>query len=257
MPPRPHILIADENTAQTEALCDYLHRFGLQAQQAADASALHRQLADRATDLLVLDGALPGAAGLSLVARLTGSLPVILVGAGAQAIDRVIGLEMGADDFLVKPFEPRELAARIHSVLRRVNAGRAGPTDALPASNLRFDGWLLDRAERRLSTPDGRALPLSEAEFRLLDVLMQAPRRVFSRDQLAASARHRTLALNGRSIDLLVSRLRQKLADDPRAPRWIKTVRGAGYVFDARPVPVAQALQRPAAGFSAAAPMAG
>jgi two-component system OmpR family response regulator len=170
---------------------------------------------------------------------------VSVLGAGALAYDRVVGLEMGADDFLAKPFEPRELVARIHAVLRR--CGQAAPGSGAPvaaaADRVRFGGWSLERQERRLTSPAGLPVALSDAEFRLLAHFLASPRRVCSRDQRVAQARGRALGSMERSIDLLVSRLRQKLADDPREPRPSKTVRGAGNLFDALPVGAAAALQ--------------
>jgi len=230
------VLVADSDAPQAAALCAYLQGFGLAARAVHDATALRQQLAARPASLLVLDRHLAGGDGLALTSALHRQLPVILTGAASTAIDRVIGLELGADDYLARPFEPRELVARIHTVLRRLApAEPARPVGAPPMAEapLRFDGWALDRDQRLLSAPDGREVPLSEAEFRLLLSFLQSAGRVCSRAQLATQARGRTLADCARSIDLLVSRLRHKLRDDPREPRLIKTVRGAGYLFDA------------------------
>jgi two-component system OmpR family response regulator len=151
--------------------------------------------------------------------------------------DRIAGLESGADDYVGKPFEPRELVARIQTVLRRVRAPSAPLAgNAALAEVVCFDGWSLHREERRLTSPQGLVVPLSNAEFRLLTTFLKTPRRLFSRDQLMEQARGRAMDSFERSIDLLVSRLRQKLADDPREPSMIKTVRGAGYMFDVRSV---------------------
>jgi two-component system OmpR family response regulator len=223
------LLIADPQA--DPALADYLRHFGFAARQVADADGLRQALPTQDWALLVLDRQLPGAEGLGEVAPLSARLPLILLGSGARAIDRILGLESGADDFLDKPFDPRELAARLHSVLRRCGARRPHAARTPATADLCFDGWWLDRESRRLRDGAGTQLPLSDAEYRLLGVLMQAPHRVFSREQLAALARGQALALHGRSIDLLVSRLRQKLADAPLAPRWLRTVRGAGYVL--------------------------
>lgn len=247
------LLIADPQADQ--ALADYLGHFGLAASLVADATGLHQALPTQDWALLVLDGGLPGTEGLGGVGLLSAHRPLILVGEGARTIDRILGLESGADDFLAKPFDPRELAARIHCVLRRCGAGRLRAARPPAMADLSFDGWWLDRETRQLHDGAGTGLPLSDAEYRLLGVLMQAPHRVFSREQLAAQARGQALALHGRSIDLLVSRLRQKLADAPLAPRWLRTVRGAGYVL--APQPLREAGHRAAPGFSAGVPVAG
>ena len=229
MPHRPHVLVADADADAARQLCSYLGGFGIAADVASDSAALQACLATRRVDLLVLDLLLPGA-GLPA----GGQLPVIALSAQARLLDRVMGLEMGADDFLAKPVEPRELVARIRAVLRRSRGGLAAA--AVPR-RLLFAGWTLDLQRRRLQAPDGAAVPLSDAEHRLLDIFLQHPQQVCSRGQLAVLARGQALAGSGRSIDLLVSRLRHKLGDDPQAPRLIRTVRGAGYLFDARPRP--------------------
>jgi two-component system OmpR family response regulator len=229
MPHRPHVLVADADADAARQLCRYLGSYGIAADVATDSAALRACLATYRVDLLVLDLLLPGA---ELPAG--GQLPVIALSAQARLLDRVMGLEMGADDFLAKPVEPRELVARIRAVLRR---SRGGTAAAAVPRRLLFAGWALDLQHRRLQAPDGAAVPLSDAEHRLLDIFLQHPQRVCSRGQLAVLARGQALASSGRSIDLLVSRLRHKLGDDPQAPRLIRTVRGAGYLFDARPRP--------------------
>jgi len=247
MPPRPQVLVVDDDAEHAGALCAYLQRFGLLARALRGGAALRRQLAEQPPDLLVLDRHLAGDDALALTAALRthglgpgpARLPLILTARDALPVDRVIGLELGADDYLAKPYEPRELVARIHTVLRRTGpAAQASAASAAPAA-LAFDGWRIQPLQRRLTAPDGRAVALSDAEFRLLDSFLRAAGRVCSRDELAEQARGRTLAARARSIDLLVSRLRAKLGEDPQAPRLIRTVRGAGYLFDARPVPVA------------------
>lgn len=232
------ILIVDDDEGITSLLRDYLTRFGYEVHTAADGVEMHHQLASHAIDLLVLDVMLPGSDGMVLAreVRQRSRMPIIMLTARSDAYDCVLGLEMGADDYMSKPFEPRELVARIQTVLRR--STQQPQSDGLNAGNdvIRFDGWELNRHERCLTSPAGLVVALSNAEFRLLSTFLQMPRRLFSRDQLMEQARGRSMDLFERSIDLLVSRLRQKLADDPSEPSMIKTVRGAGYMFNAKSV---------------------
>ena len=234
---RPQILVVDDDQGITSLLSDYLDQFGFAVHIAHDGSTMREQLSRQAMDLVVLDIMLPGSDGLTLAREMRqhSRVPIIMLSARTGTHDRVVGLELGADDYMGKPFEPRELVARINTVLRRTPAGPAqggGAEEGL----VHFDGWQLRRDERRLTSPDGLVVPLSNAEYRLLTTFLSMPRRIFSRDQLMERARGRTMETFERSIDLLVSRLRQKLNDDPRWPSMIRTVRGAGYVFDVRSV---------------------
>jgi two-component system OmpR family response regulator len=154
--------------------------------------------------------------------------------ARGEPADRVVGLELGADDYVVKPFDPRELVARVHTVLRRARGDGGGVGSGGESEIVRFEGWTLDVGTRQLTTPRQVVVPLSNAEFRLLWTFIERPRRVLNRDQLMDAARGQSSTAYDRSIDLLVSRLRQKLDDDPRDPKLLKTVRGEGYLFDAR-----------------------
>lgn len=233
-----HILIVDDDEGITTLMQDYLSRFGFVAHVAGDGVAMRAQLAAHPIDLVVLDLMLPGDDGLTLVreVRQKSLLPVIMLTARANPYDRVLGLESGADDYMCKPFEPRELVARIQTVLRRASAGQAEALAPERSDVIQFDGWVLHRDDRCLTSPTGLVVALSTAEYRLLSTFLQTPRRVFTRDQLMAQARGRSMEVFERSIDLLVSRLRQKLTDDPHAPPMIKTVRGAGYVFTAQSV---------------------
>ena len=245
MPAVPQLLVVDDDPAAASTLCRYLAGFGFATHAAGDDAAMRACLATRRIDLMVLSLHGPGEPGALLPQGLSAApgrdgrrgarLPIIALSERMQLIDRVIGLEMGADDVLAKPVEPRELVARIRAVLRR-----SGPPSSAPAAPggglLCFDGWALDGHERRLTSPGGRRQGLSDAEFRLLCTLLQSPRRVCSRAQLALQARGQTLAACGRSIDLLVSRLRLKLADPVGAAGLIKTVRGAGYLLDVQSV---------------------
>ena len=184
-------------------------------------------------DLLVLDLMLPGEDGLSLIRKLraTSAIPVIMLTAMGEDADRIVGLEMGADDYLPKPFNPRELLARIKAVLRRINPQR--PPWAAVGDVARFDGWVLELGPRRLLSPTGDEIELSTGEYELLHAFITHPRRVLSRDQLLDLARGRSAVPFDRSIDIQVMRLRRKIEADPKEPRLIKTVRGGGYIFAA------------------------
>ena len=238
MKPTPHILIVDDDTEITALLSDYLSRFNLVPHVAWDGDSMRAQLAHHPIDLVVLDVMLPGVDGLVLSReiRQRSCLPVIMLTARSNPYDRVLGLENGADDYMSKPFEPRELVARIHTVLRRSTQLHDGPSNLARSEVVCFDGWELHREDRCLTSPTGLVIALSNAEFRLLNTFLQTPRRLFSRDQLMEQARGRAMDAFERSIDLLVSRLRQKLADDPDEPSMIKTVRGAGYMFNVQSV---------------------
>jgi two-component system OmpR family response regulator len=232
----PHILVIAD-AAISAPLCDYLNSFKFKAVAAADVAAVDAQLAAQRIDLVVLDLMLHGVNGLALTRALRSTLAmsIILLSGHGSAAERVVGLEMGADDCMDHPLVRRELVAPIHAVLRR-----AVPVAPVPRNLVRFDGWELRRRERHLRSPAGAAVPLSNAEFQLLQTFLQAPRRVMSRDELAAPARGQLGVASGRSIDLLVSRLRQKLlhpgVHDGVPISLIRTVRGVGYRFEARSV---------------------
>ena len=228
-----HILVVDDDVEITTLLTEYLARFGYAAHAAGDALSMRAQMAVHPIGLVVLDVMLPGTDGITLARELRerSRVPIIMLTARANPYDCVLGLEMGADDYMGKPFEPRELVARIQTVLRRI-AGDTAPARKGLDEVVRFDGWTLHSIERHLVSPQGVVVPLSNAEFRLLCTILRMPRRVFSRDQLMEQARGRAMDAFERSIDLLVSRLRSKLSDDPRSPSMIRTVRGAGYLFN-------------------------
>ncbi|MDA8451600.1 response regulator transcription factor [Acidovorax sp. NCPPB 3859] len=234
-----HILVVDDDDDITALLTQYLGRFGYTAHAACDAAAMRARMTAQPMDLVVLDLMLPGTDGMALARELRArsGVPIIMLTARADAYDRVLGLELGADDYMTKPFEPRELVARIHSVLRRTAPAFREPGGMQAVADVvRFDGWSLHSVERHLVSPAGVTVPLSNAEYRLLCTFLRMPRRVCSRDQLMEHARGRAMESFERSIDLLVSRLRSKLSDDPRAPALIKTVRGSGYLFDIQTV---------------------
>jgi two-component system OmpR family response regulator len=233
--PRPeHILIVDDDAEIRTLLRDYLERNGLRASAVADGRAMRAALADGRYDLVVLDLMLPGEDGLTLCRELRAhsNLPVIMLTARGEDTDRIVGLEMGADDYLPKPFNPRELLARIKVVLRR--APSPLPEDASAARRLQFAGWTLEVARRQLVSPAGVVTPLSGGEYRLLRIFLDRPQRVLSRDQLLDLTRGREAAPYDRSIDVQVGRLRRRLADDAAA--LIQTVRGEGYVLAAEVV---------------------
>lgn len=237
-----HILVVDDDEDITTLLTQYLNRFGFTAHAASDGLSMRAQLAAQPMDLVVLDIMLPGTDGITLARELRArsQLPIIILTARANPYDCVLGLEMGADDYMGKPFEPRELVARIQTVLRRAAATGASAGGAARGSVadavVRFDGWTLHGMERHLISPQGMVVPLSNAEFRLLCTFLRRPRCVLGRDRLMEEARGRAMDMLDRSIDLLVSRLRHKLADDSRDPAIIKTVRGAGYLFNSQTV---------------------
>ncbi|EJW10794.1 Response regulator protein [Rhodovulum sp. PH10] len=235
----PHILIVDDHRDIRDLLGKFLVGHGLRVTPAANGTEMWEVLANHRIDLIVLDLMLPGEDGLVLCRRLRGegrTTPVIMLTAMGEETDRIVGLEMGADDYVAKPFSSRELLARIKAVLRRTQSN--GPTSAAsPAGEeravARFAGWTLDLARHDLHRPDGVVLPLSKGEFTLLVAFVERPKRVLSRDQLLDLARGRSAVPFDRSIDTQVSRLRRKLEDDPATPTLIKTVWGDGYMFTA------------------------
>ncbi|MBK8175533.1 MAG: response regulator [Rhodospirillales bacterium] len=235
----PHLLIVDDDREIRDLLSRFLGKHGFRVSLAVDGKEMRKALADRAIDLIVLDLMLPGEDGLSLCRRLRaeGSVPVIMLTAAGEEIDRIIGLEMGADDYLAKPFNPRELLARIRAVLRR-SAGTpasllaaADEGEGTATTRVAFAGWRFDIDKRELLSPAGVLVALSTGEFALLAAFVSHPQRVLSRDQLLDLARGRDAQPFDRSIDVQVSRLRRKIEDDPREPTLVKTVRGGGYLF--------------------------
>ncbi|MFC3098079.1 response regulator [Alteraurantiacibacter palmitatis] len=222
------LLLVDDEASLREPLAEYLTRQGFAVTQASDAARARAILQEKKPDLVLLDIMMPGEDGLSLCRHLIEGrqLPVIFLTARGEATDRIVGLEIGADDYVVKPFEPRELVARIRSVLRR--AGRA--TAPMEADALyEFEGWVLDPLKRRLTDPEGTVVPISSAEFRLLIAFLDHPRQVLDRDRLLDMVQGREAHLFDRAVDNQVSRLRRKMEEDSRDPRLIQTVWGGGY----------------------------
>lgn len=229
----PHILIVDDHREIRDLVSRALTKEGFRVATAADGRAMRKILADSRIDLVLLDLMLPGEDGLSLcrALRIESNIPVIMLTAKGEEVDRVIGLEMGADDYLPKPFGSRELIARIKAVLRRSQEPVARVNTERRAKRYRFDRWALDTGARELLREDGVTVPLSTGEYELLIALIERPQRVLNRDQLLDLARGRTAAGIDRSVDTQVSRLRKKLEVDPADPKIIKTVWGGGYMF--------------------------
>ncbi len=229
----PHILVVDDDRDIRDLLSRFLVRNGLRVSVSRDAREMEQLLRNARIDLVVLDLMLPGKDGLTICRemRAGAAIPVIMLTAMGDATERIVGLELGADDYLAKPFEPRELLARIRAVLRRYES--PGPAREPRAEALRFAGWTLDPSRRRLMSGDGTLVSLSGGEFDLLLALAQRPRRVLSRDQLLDLTRGRSASSFDRSIDVLVSRLRRKLEAIPQSPELILTVRGGGYMLAA------------------------
>ncbi len=229
-----HILVVDDQKEVCDVVHEYLSSEGYRVSVAHDGAAMRRVLAQDRADLVILDVMLPGDDGLTLARGLREQSDVgiiILTGRG-ETLDRIIGLEMGADDYLPKPFHLRELLARVKSVMRRVSL-RAWPADGPPAgpNQARFAGWHLDLAARELFSPSGGEVRLTTGEFNLLAAFVSNANRVLSRDRLLDLARNREAGPFDRTIDVQVGRLRRKLEPDPQKPTLIKTVRGTGYIF--------------------------
>ncbi|NBN62986.1 response regulator [Microvirga tunisiensis] len=230
--PSPHILVVDDHRDIRETLARYLVKNGYRASTAENAAQARKALKAAVIDLIVLDVMMPGEDGLSLCRSLVegDAPPIILLTAMAEDTDRIIGLEIGADDYVTKPFNPRELLARIKAVLRRT-ASVPKTRDPLEQERLAFEGFTVDVVRRELRDGTGTLVPLSSGEFQLLCAFLKRPRLVLTRDQLMDLTSGRTPGLFDRAIDNQVSRLRRKIEPDPREPRFIKTVWGGGYMF--------------------------
>jgi two-component system OmpR family response regulator len=227
-----HILVVDDHREIRDLVSRALAKDGFRVSTAVDGRAMRKVLADGRIDLILLDLMLPGEDGLSLcrALRAESSIPIIMLTAKGDEVDRVVGLEMGADDYLAKPFGSRELIARIKAVLRRSRDKQEKTTDRRP-KRYRFDRWRLDTGARELLREDGVTVPLSSGEYDLLLALVERPQRVLNRDQLLDLARGRSANALDRSIDTQISRLRKKLERDSGEPKIIKTVWGGGYMF--------------------------
>jgi two-component system OmpR family response regulator len=232
-----HILVVDDDREIRELLSTYFEKNGLRVSLAANGRQMRSVLAENSVDLIVLDLMLPGEDGLTLCRELRAgkwrAVPILMLTARDEQTDRIVGLEMGADDYLTKPFAVRELLARIRSVLRRARMLPPNMQVDEPSQFIVFGDWRLDTVARHLLDEQDTQVALSGAEYRLLRVFLDHPQRVLTRDQLLNLTQGRDADAFDRSIDLLVSRLRQRLREDAREPRYIKTLRSEGYVFSA------------------------
>jgi len=232
MSDKPHILVVDDHREIRDGLAKFMGEHGFRVSTAPDGKGMRRVLEESRIDLIVLDLMLPGEDGLTLCRELRGrsNIPVVMLTAMGEETDRIVGLEMGADDYVAKPFNPRELFARVKAVLRRA---RSLPESVRPPheSMVKFESWVFNIARRELEAADGTAVPLSTGEFNLLQVFVRHPGHVLSRDQLLDLTQGREATPFDRSIDTQISRLRRKIEEDPKDPKIIKTVWGGGYVF--------------------------
>ncbi len=232
--PSARIVVVDDDPGIRDVITEFLGRHGFDVEGAADATGLTRALAKGPADLVVLDVMLPGEDGLAICRRLAreGGPAVIMLSAMGEETDRIVGLELGADDYLPKPCNPRELLARVRAVLRR--RGEPRPQQGELGAQCEFAGWRLDLVRRELRTPDGVVVNLSGGEFSLLRALVERPQRVLTRDQLLDFARGPDSDAYDRAIDVQISRLRRKLDDGSGGPELIRTVRNEGYMFMAK-----------------------
>jgi len=234
--PAAHILVVDDDAEIQALLARYFGNHGFRVSAAGDGAAMRAAIAAAPVDLVLLDLGLPREDGLELTRWLrehwSGAI-IILTGRG-ESVDRVVGLELGADDYVTKPFELRELLARVRSVLRRAPGAAQAAAPAQTAAGVEFAGFRCDAQARRLIGPDGAEIPLTTGEFDLLQVFLAAPGRVLTRDQLLGQMHGREAGPFDRAIDVQVGRLRKKIEHDPTRPELIKSVRGAGYLFAAR-----------------------
>jgi len=229
------VCIVDDDPAIRDVVSHELRQHGWSVLEAGSEAALNALLREHTPDLILLDIRLPDQDGLTIARRLRGhsAIPIIMLTGMGSDVDRIVGLELGADDYVVKPFNPRELVARIKAVLRRTSGQPAVPPARPPDHDCRrFGGWLLDLTSRVLTDPAGQPVTLTNAEFLLLEALADAPRRVLSREHLLERTHAYDADVFDRTIDVLVMRLRRKIEANRHAPRMIRTERGAGYVFD-------------------------
>jgi two-component system, OmpR family, response regulator len=235
----PHVHLVDDDPEIRSLVREYLEEEGFRVTTAQDGVRMRAVLEANPADIVILDVRLPGESGLDLALELrqTSDVPIIMLSEKDDVVDRVTGLEIGADDYISKPFHLRELLARIHSLLRRSEARADGnkigddADDDDAGSPLRFAGWVLNRQRRELFSPDGQPVDLSTGEFNLLLAFAQRPNRILSRDLLLDIVYNREANLYDRSIDVQIGRLRRKIEADPRRPALIKTVRGVGYML--------------------------
>ncbi|NCY24492.1 MAG: response regulator [Alphaproteobacteria bacterium] len=231
MDAQPHILVVDDDREIRDLLSRFLEKQGMRVSAARDAREARRLWPMGRYHIVVLDLMMPGESGLDFARwlRSQSNVPILMLTAMAEETDRIVGLELGADDYVQKPFNPRELLARIRAILRRTSG--EGPALEADARPIQFAGWILEPGRRRLLNPDGAEVPLTGGEYELLAALVERPNRILTRDMLMDLLRGRQAGPFDRAIDVAVSRLRRKLEDDGRNPNLIKTVRGGGYVL--------------------------
>jgi DNA-binding response OmpR family regulator len=231
------VLLIDDDAAIREMISDYLKLQGYGILEAENAAAARTLLAQQKPSVVLLDISMPGEDGLSLARYIREHLDIgiIIISAAGEAVDRIVGLEIGADDYLAKPFDPRELLARVRSVSRRYENSSVIPPDTgaapAPSQRVRVGCCTLDLLSQQLFGPGDEELPLTQMEFELLQILIERPNRVLSRDQILNLTQNRDWDPNDRSIDIRIARLRRKIEADPERPRCIRTVRGSGYMF--------------------------
>ena len=231
--PAPHVIALDDDPAVRDMVAEYLGQNEFRVTTVASGAELAAAMARELADLVILDLRLRGEDGMQIARRLRdeSEIPILMLTGRAEEADRVMGLELGADDYLTKPFSPRELLARIRALLRRVKA-QPNAADALDKVRAyRFSGWELNLGLRKLKSPKGEPVDLTNGEFRILAAFLSAPQRVLSRDQLLELSRVHNAEVYDRAIDIQILRLRRKIEPDPARPQFIKTERGAGYVF--------------------------
>jgi two-component system OmpR family response regulator len=234
----PHVLVVDDDPDIRSLIKEYLEEEGFRITTASDGAQMRKTLDDDPAHLIILDVRLPGESGLDLALQLRQSseVPIIMLSEKDDVVDRVTGLELGADDYVPKPFHLRELLARIRSLIRRSEIRGDGDVEngaASSESSLRFSGWRLDTRRRELRSPDGKPVELTAGEFNLLVAFVERPNRVVSRDELFDIVYNREGRPDDRSVDVQIGRLRRKIESDPRRPALIKTIRGLGYLFTA------------------------
>ena len=245
MEKQKHILVVDDDRGIRDLLGKFLRQHGFQASLAKDGAEMQVHLQNDDIDLIILDIMMPGDDGMTLCKQVRTKLqtPIIMLTAISEAVEKILGLELGADDYISKPFNPRELLARVRAILRRTTNGGSNEVHEIVSPHILyfFDGWCLDRTARLLISPEKLEVTLSSGEYDLLLALVRAPQQVLSRDMLLDLTKHRPATPFDRSIDIQISRLRHKIEPDHKKPRIIKTVRGGGYVLS---VPVTKEQAR-------------
>ncbi len=229
-----HVLVVDDDDEINQLIAKTLEQYGFTITTAGNGTEMFAAIDKQKPDIIILDLMLPGESGLTLCQKLQGKIPVIMLTAMSEETDRIVGLEVGADDYLAKPFNPRELIARIKAIIRRLHfiPEESPIPSAITNEYLLFSQWKLNRLSRSLfSQEDEMEISLSASEYDLLIAFAENPQRVLSRDELIELTKNRTLTPEDRSIDVQISRLRHKIEEDPKKPKLIKTVRGGGYLF--------------------------